>query len=135
MAVMQDGTSWQNFFCVLWSKVLYIVTTVVLLQAFFGILKTQPSLPDGTRELPTSAEMPPARAPRQFLHPGNGAMHASAPSTSSPCGPGFYIVAACHMECLQTAETKSRVEGVQVQRSYPTYPTTLPNESPAKWII
>ena len=59
----------------------------VHLQAFFGILKTQPSLPDGTRELPASGPAAAVRAPPRFPHPGNGARHAAEASSSAPCAP------------------------------------------------
>ena len=48
-------------------------------QAFFGILKTQPSLPDGTRELPAAGASA-FRAPKAFPH--LGVPEAPAASTS-----------------------------------------------------
>ena len=66
---------------------LSVLTCAVHLQAFFGILKTQPSLPDGTRELPASGPAAAVRAPPRFPHPGNGARHAAEASSSAPCAP------------------------------------------------
>lgn len=64
-----------------------VLTCGVHLQAFFGILKTQPSLPDGTRELPASGPAAAVRAPPRFPHPGNGARHAAEASSSASCAP------------------------------------------------
>ena len=60
---------------------------LLYLQAFFGILKTQPSLPDGTRELPASGPAAAVRVPARFPHPGNGARHAAEASSSALCAP------------------------------------------------
>ncbi|KAK9836126.1 hypothetical protein WJX81_003499 [Elliptochloris bilobata] len=62
--------------------------SLVDMDAFFGILKTQPSLPDGARELPATGSAAAARAPPRFPHPGNGATHAAVASTSASAGEG-----------------------------------------------